>query len=102
MSVTLRKRKNADGSTSLRLDIYQNGIRTVETLKQLRLAKSSSLIDREHNKGKLRQAEEIAITRAAELQPTNYNMITDLGKKTVITEWMKQFIAGYTKKDIHT
>ena len=39
MSVVLRKRKNADGSTTLRLDIYKDGQRTVETLKHLKLSK---------------------------------------------------------------
>jgi hypothetical protein len=39
MSVILRKRKNADGTTTLRLDIYHDGKRSVETLKYLKLAK---------------------------------------------------------------
>ena len=34
MSVKLRKRKNGDGTTSLRLDIYKDGRRNIETLKQ--------------------------------------------------------------------
>jgi integrase/recombinase XerD len=42
MSVVLRKRKNADGTTSLRLDIYRNGQRTIEILKHLQLAKPSN------------------------------------------------------------
>jgi hypothetical protein len=50
MSVTLRKRKNEDGSTTLRLDIYHNGRRAVETLKHLRLSKPSNLLDHEQNK----------------------------------------------------
>jgi integrase/recombinase XerD len=50
MSVMLRKRKNADGATSLGLDIYNNGKRTIETLKHLRLARVSNLKDRESNK----------------------------------------------------
>ncbi|MFM7709499.1 MAG: hypothetical protein ACKO5C_01150 [Ferruginibacter sp.] len=37
MSVNLRKRKNADGTVSLRLDIYKNGKQTIETLKHLQL-----------------------------------------------------------------
>ena len=50
MSVILRKRKNADGTTSLRLDIFHNGQRTIETLKHLKLAKQSNVLDRENNK----------------------------------------------------
>lgn len=99
MSVILRKRKNADGSTSLRLDIYNNGQRTIETLKHLQLSKPSNLLDREQNKNRMQQAEEISVTRAAELEANNYSMVTDAGKKTVITTWMQSFIDGYTKKD---
>ena len=64
MSVILRKRKNANGTTSLRLDIFHNGERKIETLKHLQLSKPSTLLDREHNKAKLQQAEEIAVARA--------------------------------------
>src|SRR3954452_19419144 len=99
MSVTLRKRKNADGTTSLRLDIYHNGQRTVETLKHLQLNKPSNILDREQNKKRVQQAEEIAVTRAAELEANNYSMVTDAGRKTIITIWMQSYIDGYTKKD---
>jgi integrase/recombinase XerD len=99
MSVVLRKRKNADGTTSLRLDIYSNGQRTIETLKHLQLSKPSNLLDREQNKQRLQQAEEISVTRAAELEANNYSMVTDAGKKTIITVWMQTYVDGYTKKD---
>jgi integrase len=99
MSVTLRKRKNSDGTTSLRLDIYNNGERTIETLKHLQLVKASTPLDREHNKQKLQQAQEIAVARAAELQATDYSMITDEGKKAVVVDWMQHFIDNYKKKD---
>ncbi len=99
MSVILRKRKNADGSTTLRLDIYRNGQRTVETLKHLKLAKPSNLLDREQNKKRMQQADEIAISRAAELEANNYSMVTDAGKKTIITVWMQNYVDAYTKKD---
>ncbi len=99
MSVTLRKRKNADGTTTLRLDIYHNGQRTVETLKHLKLAKPSNLLDREQNKKRMQQADEISVTRAAELEANNYSMVTDAGKKTIITVWMQSYVDSYTKKD---
>lgn len=100
MSVTLRKRKNANGTTSLRLDIFHNGVRKIETLKHLQLSKPTTLLDREHNKKKLQQAEEIAITRAAQLQADNYNMVADSGKKTIVTAWMQTYVDNYKKKDI--
>jgi integrase len=99
MSVKLRKRKNADGTTSLRLDIFHNGERKIETLKHLQLSKNSTLIDRERNKQKLQQAEEIAVSRAAELQATDYSMITDAGRKTIVVDWMQNYVDNYKKKD---
>jgi integrase/recombinase XerD len=99
MSVTLRKRRNADGSTTLRLDIYHNGQRTIETLKHLRLAKPSNVKDREDNKAFMLQAEAIRVRRAAELEANNYSVVTDAGKKTTVTTWMQSYVDGYTKKD---
>ena len=100
MSVILRKRKNANGTISLRLDIFHNGERKIETLKHLQLAKPSTLLDREHNKQKLQQAEEIAVTRASQLQANNYSMVTDAGNKTIITSWMQNYVDNYKKKDV--
>ena len=99
MSVILRKRKNTDGTTTLRLDIYKNGMRTIETLKELKLAKPSNLADRESNKKLLQQAEAIRVTRAADLEANDYNMVTDTGKKTVVTAWLQNYVDAYTKKD---
>ena len=99
MSVLLRKRKNADGTISLRLDIYNNGQRTIETLKHLKLKKVSNLVDRETNKQYLQQAEAIRVTRASELEANSYDMVSDAGKKTIVTVWMQSYIEGYTKKD---
>lgn len=99
MSVLLRKRKNADGSISLRLDIYNNGQRTIETLKHLKLKRVANVADREINKQYLQQAEAIRVTRAAELEANSYNMASDAGKKTIVTVWMQSYIDGYTKKD---
>lgn len=99
MSVKLRKRKNADGTISLRLDIYRNGQRTIETLKHLKLAKVSNLQDREENKKLLHQAEAIRAIRAAELSANDYSLVSDAGKKTIVTVWMQAYVDGYTKKD---
>ena len=100
MSVKLRKRENADGTTTLRLDIYHNGQRKVETLKHLQLAKPSNLADREANKTNLQLAQKIAIERAAQLEANNYNMVTDAGNSTLVTVWMQSYIKGYEKKDV--
>ncbi|MEJ7738535.1 MAG: site-specific integrase [Chitinophagaceae bacterium] len=99
MSVTLRKRKNSDGSTSLLLDIYHNGKRTYEFLKDLKLYKPANLADRQANKDKLDQALKIETKRALELSVSDYSMITDTGKKTEIAVWMEHYVDGYKKKD---
>lgn len=99
MSVILRKRKNADGSTTLRLDIYHSGERRIETLKHLKLSKPSNLLDREQNKKRIQQAEEIALSRSVELEATNYSIVSDAGKKTIIAAWMYNYIENYSKKD---
>ena len=99
MSVTLRKRSNGDGSTSLILDIYQNGKRSYEFLKELKLYKPANPIDRQANKDKLDQARRIAIKMAQELTATDYFMVTDTGKKTIVTEWMQKYVDSYKKKD---
>src|SRR6188474_2070985 len=99
MSVILRKRKNGDGTTSLRLDIYYEGKRWIETLTMLQLSKRSNLADRESNKEKLVTAEKIAVRRASDLQANGYSMDTETGRKTVITVWMQSFVKAYQKKD---
>jgi integrase/recombinase XerD len=100
MSVTLRKRKNADGSYSLRLDIYQDGVRTIETLKHLKLSKGNTIEERARNKENLKLAEEICHQRGVELEANNYNVETDTGKRTVILDWMESYIREYNKSDI--
>ena len=99
MSVILRKRKNANGTTTLMLDIYNNGKRTYERLANLQLAKPSSIKDRENNKELLQKAEAIRLTRTVELEGNNYNMANEAGKKTVVTIWMQSYIDSYKKKD---
>lgn len=99
MSVSLRKRKNTDGTTSLMLDIYHNGGRRYEFLKNLKLEKPTTPLARAQNKERIRQAESIKVARAAELDAMNYNIPSDIGKKTVITVWMDAFIDKYDKKD---
>jgi len=57
-------------------------------------------MDREHNNKKLQQAEEIAIARASVLQANDYSMVTDAGKKTIVVDWMQNYVDNYKKKDI--
>ncbi|MEI8054150.1 MAG: site-specific integrase [Bacteroidota bacterium] len=99
MSVILRKRKNANGTTTLMLDIYHNGKRSYERLSHLQLAKPSNLKNRGNNKELLQQAEAIRLARLVDLERKNYNMENEAAKKTIVTVWMQSYVDSYTKKD---
>lgn len=99
MSVILRKRPNRDGTTSQRLEIYNNGIRSYETLKNLKLEKPSNLLARERNKQLQKQAESIRVARAAELDSNNYNLTSNSGKKVIVIDWIQNYIDNYSKSD---
>ena len=100
MSVILRKRKNADGTFSLRLDICKNGARRIETLKYLKLSKGNTIEERARNKENLKLADEICHLRRIELEANNYNLETDNGKKTIVLDWIDSYIKKYNKSDI--
>lgn len=100
MSVKIRKRKNKNGTTSLVLDIYHNGNRKFEFLKSLTLEKGSSPTTKQKNKENLALAERIAIKKAQELSATDFDIVTDTGRKTIITDWMQSYITKYDKKDV--
>ena len=100
MSVTLRERKNSDGTITLRLDIYHKGQRTHETLKHLQLEKPSNPATVAANKVKKHLAKKIVIDRAKQLEENGYNMVSDAGNKTIVTEWMQSYIKTYEKKDV--
>lgn len=99
MSVILRKRKNANGTITLMLDIYNEGKRSYERLSHLQLAKPSNLLDRESNKELLQQAEAIRLARLVDLEGKNYNMDNEGAKRTIVTAWMQSFVDTYNKKD---
>jgi len=98
MSVTLRKKKNSSGSTSLYLDIYHNGKRDYEFLA-LKLCKPVTTGDRETNRETLELAKKIANKREQEIGASDYNIVTDIGKNTSVAAWMQAYIDRYKKKD---
>lgn len=98
MSVTLRKKKNKSGTTSLYLDIYHNGARDYEFLT-MRLCKPVTVADREANRETIELAKKIANKRSQELGANDYNLVTDIGKHTIVAEWMQAYIDRYKKKD---
>ncbi len=99
MGVTLRERINKDGSTTFILDIIHNGIRKRENLSNIKLVKSSNPIDRQTNKENRELAKRIATKRAQELEANDYNTMTETGKKTLVVDWMQNYVNNYTKKD---
>ena len=100
MSVTLRKRKNKDGTTSLLLDIYYNGNRHTEFLKELKLTKASNPLDREKNSDNLNLAKKIAIKRAQELESNNYQVISSNKDKVDFLPYLDSYTANYKKNDL--
>lgn len=100
MSVQIRKRKNADGTTSLYLDIYHDGKRYYEFLKECKLVKPSNPIDRKDNGEKLKLAKQIAGKRSLELQSNDYDVTPDHKTKIDFLEYYQQYINRYSKKDI--
>jgi integrase/recombinase XerD len=99
MSVTLRKRKNDDGSTSILLDIYHNGKRKYEFLKELKLVKPSSALHREENRQRLRLAEQIKNKREQLLQGDEYDVTPDFKKNIDFIRFFEEFLNTYKKKD---
>jgi len=99
MSVNLRKRKNSDGSTSLLLDIYHNSKRQYEFLKELKLIKPQTPVDREENRKRLKLAEQIKNKRELELQGDDYEITPAFKKNIDFVKFFDNFVNSYTKKD---
>ena len=102
MGITLRKKVNVDGSTSLRMDIIHNGKRWNETIKALRLVKPTSPTDRQDNKDKLEQAKAIVNARLAQLEANAYGAENKQASKMYVLDWMQEYAKDYTKKDRNT
>jgi integrase/recombinase XerD len=99
MSVKLRKRENLDGTTSLILDIYKNGKRSYEFLKNLQLPAGNSPFDRQTKKENLELAKKIVVARAHQLDATDYDVATEQSKRIIVLDWMKAYAKNYNKAD---
>jgi integrase/recombinase XerD len=100
MSVTLRKRKNNDGTTSLILDIYHNGKRKFEFLKECKQVKPITPIDRQQNKEKAELAEKILHTRSLEIENNNYDLTPKFKNRVDFIAYFVNYNNSYGKKDI--
>ncbi len=99
MSVILRKRKNSDGTTSLLLDIYHNGKRAYEFLKELKLIKPQTPLDRKENRDRLNLAEQIKNKREQELQSGDYDITPSFKKGVDFIQFFDKYLTIYNKKD---
>lgn len=105
-SVKLRKRKNADGTTSLYLDIYtyfkaSNGKRITrrkyEFLDACKLLKAQNPIDRTENKNRLNLAEQIKNKRESELLTTQHDVVLQDKQEISFKDYCTSFLNEYTK-----
>lgn len=99
MGVTIRKRTLKDGTTAIHLDIYHNGVRRVESLKNLRLVAPKTPADRQQNKITMQMAKSIALKTSEELEARNYNVVSLGNSETYVCQWMQTYIDKYLKKD---
>jgi site-specific recombinase XerD len=100
MSVTLRKKANKDGSTSLYLDIYHNKRRHKEYLKDCKLYKANTPADRKGNRETITLAENIALKRSQELVSNGYDVVASFKSEVDFIQYFENYISKYTKKDI--
>ncbi len=99
MSVTLRKKVNQDKSTSLYLDVYQNGKRHKEFLKNCKLYKATNPEERKINKNTLEMAENIALRRAQELASNGYDVVASFKNDVDFIQYFEIYLTKYTTKD---
>jgi integrase/recombinase XerD len=99
MSVTLRKKINSDGSTSLYLDVYHNKKRHKEFIKDCKLYKTSNAEERKANRQTLEMAQSIAIKRAQELVSNGYDVVASYKNDIDFILYFENYIKKYTKKD---
>ena len=102
MTVTLRKKPSADGSYSaLYLDIYHNGKRNKEFLKNLKLVNTPRTpLERENNKKIINQAEQIKLNRALELEGNEYDISAKHRQNIDFISYYQNFVATYQKEDL--
>ncbi|MBK7041525.1 MAG: site-specific integrase [Bacteroidetes bacterium] len=99
MSVTIREIENKDFTTSMYLDIYHNGKRYKEFLKECKLVKICTPADRVANKAKRQLANQIRDKRSIQLQSNDEGVIANHQSKIELQAYFENYIQRYTKKD---
>ncbi len=100
MSVKLRKKPLSDGSTSLYLDIYENGQRKYEFLKFHLYKKPRNPFEIQHNKETLSLAESIAAKKQIEMQAGQHNLTPQFRKNINFIEYFEKWVNNYPNKDM--
>lgn len=109
MPVQLRKRRNADGTTRLYLDIYEtiskpDGTtqkhRYYETLTDCKLLKPSNPADREENRNRLNLAKSIANERQRQIIADGYNVKQNYRHGADFLKVFDTYVKAYSKKDV--
>lgn len=101
MGVALRKKKNADNTTSLYLDIYYNGKRRYEFLNNLKLnTKPVNPKERAENKERLELANKIVTKRRLDLESNNFEVTPSFKQNIDFIEFFESFKSRYKKKDL--
>ena len=99
MPVYLRKRKNSDGSTSLLLDVWHNGKRSYEFLKECKLSNSKNPIAKQEDRKKIALAEQIRNKRALQLQSGEYDILPSFRQDIDFLAYFQAYLDKYKKKD---
>ena len=100
MPVYLRKRKNSDGSTSLLLDVWHNGKRSYEFLKECKLSNSKNPIAKQEDRKKIALAEQIRNKRALQLQSGEYDILPSFRQDIDFLAYFQAYLDKYKKKDV--
>lgn len=89
--IRIRRRKLANGTTSLYLDVYLNGKRTYEFLKMY-LVPENSRQDKEKNRDTLRMAEAIRAKRIVELRNGEYGFKKQNGSNVLFFDYYNALV----------
>lgn len=89
--IRLRRRKLANGTTSLYLDIYLNGKRTYEFLKMY-LVPEQTRKDKEKNRDTLRLAEAVRAKRIVELRTGEYGFKKQTGEDVMFFDYYRALV----------
>ena len=89
--IRLRRRKLANGTTSLYLDIYLNGKRTYEFLKMY-LVPEQTRKDKEKNRDTLRLAEAVRAKRIVELRTGEYGFKKQTGADVLFFDYYRALV----------